>query len=201
MSNFWGSHILFDPSDLEAMFSDEHGLHNFPTFSEEVTPEVQEKVDRIKEVLDFLPPREADFLELYFFKKVTQSGIADLFGVSQPTVCYRIQKATKRLKYVLSMPNYPIEEVEKDVRGALTDEKDIQIMMLMLHKTCQSEVARELNASQGLVRHRFMRNLRTFRKLSGMEQCVEIFDHVSSHFNILKNTNRSKWEDPITYSL
>lgn len=201
MSRYWGNHIIFDRSDFEAMFSEEDGIHNYPSFTEVVSPETQEKLDQIREVLELLPPREADFLELYFFDKVTQTGISELFGVSQPTVCYRLQKATKRLQYILSLPNYPLEDIEKDVRGVLSGELDVQIMLLMLQKTCQSEVARELKVGQGLVRHRFLKHLRLFKRIPNMEKCVEVFDHVANNFNILKDTNRTVWEDPITYSI
>lgn len=201
MSRFWGNHVIFERADFEAMFSDEHGLHNYPSFSEELSPESSEKLDQIKEVLNFIPPREADFLELYFFQKVTQTGISQLFGVSQPTVCYRLQKATKRLQYLLGLPTYQLDEIEKDVRGVLTNELDVQIMVLMLKKTCQSEVARELGVGQGLVRHRFLKYLKLFQKIPNMEKSFEVFTYVAENFNILKDTNRTSWEDPITYSL
>lgn len=201
MSRFWGNHVIFERADFEAMFSEEHGLHNYPSFSEELSPESSEKLDQIKEVLNFIPPREADFLELYFFQKVTQTGISQLFGVSQPTVCYRLQKATKRLQYLLGLPTYQLDEIEKDVRGVLTNELDVQIMVLMLKKTCQSEVARELGVGQGLVRHRFLKYLKLFQKIPNMEKSFEVFTYVAENFNILKDTNRTSWEDPITYSL
>jgi len=201
MSRFWGNHVVFDRSDFEAMFSDEHGLHNYPSFSEELSPESVEKLEQIKEVLDLIPAREADFLELYYFKKVTQTGISNLFDVSQPTVCYRLQKATRRLQYLMGLPTHNLGDIEKDVRGVLTNEIDIQIMLLMAEKTCQSEVARELGVGQGLVRHRFLKYLEKFKKIPNMENCVELFEYVSENFNILKDTSRTSWEDPVIYSL
>ena len=201
MSKYWGNHIVFDRGDFEAMFSEEDGLHNYPSFTEELSPETKNKIAQIREVLELLPPRESDFLELYFFDKVTQTGISELYGVSQPTVCYRLQKATKRLKYILSLPEYSLEEVEEDLRGALSEELDIQIMLQMITKTCQSEVARELKVGQGLVRHRFFKYLQVFKMIPSMGSCVEVLDHVSKNFNILKDTNRTVWVDPVTYSL
>ncbi len=201
MSRFWGNHVIFDRADFEAMFSDEQGIHNYPSFTEELSPESAEKLDQIKDVLDLIPPREADFLELYFFQKVTQTGISELFNVSQPTVCYRLQKATKRLQYLMGLPTFDMDQIEKDVRGVLTNEIDIQIMVLMVKKTCQSEVARELGVGQGLVRHRFLKYLRRFKQIPNMENCVEVFEYVSENFNILKDTNRTSWEEPVRYSL
>ena len=54
MSRYWGNHVIFDPSDFEAMFSEEHGIHNYPSTSEELSPETIQKLNRIKEVLDYL---------------------------------------------------------------------------------------------------------------------------------------------------
>lgn len=199
--SYTGNFVYFDSTYFENMFSDEHGLHNYPSYHEELDEDSQSKLDKIKDHLDELPPREADFIELYFFKKVTQLGIADLFRVSQPTVCYRLSKAAKRLQYIINIPKYPIESIEEDLRGVLTDELDINIMLLMLEKTCQSEVARVLNVSQGLVRYRFMRNLELIRNFEQLNQTLEALTHVSNNFNILKDTNRSQLNDNLTHSV
>lgn len=201
MSKYWGNYVYFESSEFEAMFSNEDGLHNYSMASEDLDPESVEKLDKIRHVLDELPPREADFVELYYFKRVTQYGIANLFRVSQPTVCYRLSKASKRLAYIINIPDYPKENIEEDLRGVLTDDLDVNIMLLMLEKTCQSEVARALGVSQGLVRYRFMRNLNLIKSFPNLEKTIACLEHVASNFNILKDTNRSKLNEDITYSM
>ena len=199
MSNYWCSHIVLDPSDMERMFSTEDGLSSYPSMQEELSDESKIEMSQVKAVLDKIPPREADFVELYFFNKVRQTTIAELFNISQPTVCYRLQRAAARLRYLIEMPVHDLWLMEQDLRGVLSDERDIKIMVGMVQTTCQSEVAQQLGVTQGFVRHRYFRTIDRLKKMRGMERYVEVFEHVAANLNILKETHRSKWSDPVVY--
>jgi DNA-directed RNA polymerase specialized sigma24 family protein len=199
MSNYWCSHIVLDPSDIERMFSNEDGLSSYPSTTETLSDESKVELEQVKGVLEQIPPREADFVELYFFQKIRQTTIASLFNISQPTVCYRLQRAAARIRYLLDMPNYDPWLMEQDLRGVLTDPKDILIMTGMVTTTCQSEVAKSLGVTQGFVRHRYFRTIDRLKKMRGMEQYVQVFEHVAANLNILKETHRSKWAEPVIY--
>jgi len=199
MSNYWCSHIVLDPTDIERMFSNEDGLSSFPGTTEELSDERKVELDLVKNVLDQIPPREADFVELYFFQKIRQTTIASLFNISQPTVCYRLQRAASRIRYLLDMPKYDPWLMEQDLRGVLTDPMDIKIMTQMVVTTCQSEVAKGLGVTQGFVRHRYFRTIDRLKNMRGMEQYVQVFEHVAANLNILKETHRSKWAEPVIY--
>ena len=201
MSKYWCSHIILDPSDMERVFSNEDGLAFYPSTTEELSDESKVELVRVREVLGKIPAREADFIELYFFNRVRQTTIAELFNISQPTVCYRLQRAAERLRYLIDMPVHDLWLMEQDLRGVLTDEKDIQIMLGMIRTTCQSEVADELGVTQGFVRHRYFRTIDRFKRMRGMERHVEVFEHVAANLNILKETRRSQWSDPVVYAV
>lgn len=201
MSNYWGGYVLLDPSDMEKMFSQEDSWENLPSVWEEIQESSLLDLERVRDLLDFLPPREADFIELYFFKRVRQTAIADLFNVSQPTVCYRLQKGAARLRYLVEMPLFNLEEMERDLRKVVTDERDLRIMLGMVRTTCQSDVARELNASQGFVRHRFLRTISKMEKVGGMETYVEVFRKIEKNLNILKNTSKAMWAEEVIHSV
>lgn len=201
MSNYWGSNISFDPSDMERMFTMEDTFAGFPTVNEELSPERSVKMEEVRHLLDQLPPREADFIELYFFNRVRQTSIAELFNVSQPTVCYRLQRGAARLRYLFDLPKHDITEMEAELRSVLTDEQDIQIMIGMVRTTCQSDVANELGVSQGKVRYRFLRTITKLEAMSGMEVYVRVFKYVSENLNMLKNTSRASWSEPTIFSI
>ncbi|NBY14027.1 MAG: sigma-70 family RNA polymerase sigma factor, partial [Betaproteobacteria bacterium] len=94
MSNYWNGLRVMNPNDMERFFSEEDTLGSMTiTGSEFLSDESEAQVEVVRKVLDRLPPREADFVDLYFFKKVRQTTIAALFNVSQPTICYRLQRA------------------------------------------------------------------------------------------------------------
>jgi len=168
---------------------------------EEPTDEAQEKVKRVRDVLEDLPPREADFVDLYFFRQLKQTDIARIFGVSQPTVCYRLQRATARIQFLLGLPHIEVFQLEQDLVGFLSDPLDVQIMVLMWKTTCQSEVAKRLGVSQGLVRHRFIRSLRRMHDNPKLAQYVALFDRIQENLNILREVQRPVGERLVTHYL
>jgi len=169
------------------------------TVNDEPSEEAQRNLERIREIIEDLPPREADFVELYFFRHLKQTDIANIFKVSQPTVCYRLQRATLRIQFMLSLPDVTAEEIEEAMRGFLSDPKDVEIMVLMYKTTCQSEVAKRLGVTQGLVRHRFMRATQKMQNNDEMGTYAQVFDAISRNLNILREVQRNAWDARVTH--
>jgi len=160
MRGYWSGHKVIEPSELEARFCVEDGLGFLDvTGNETLSEEGAEQLQRVKKVLHLIPNREADFVHLYHFLQLKQTEIADIFRVSQPTVCYRLQRAALRIRFLLSLPELEEGELDAVLNDFLADPLDIKIMLLMAQTTCQSEVAKQLGVSQGLVRHRFIRTI------------------------------------------
>jgi len=199
MSNYWGGHVLIDPKDMENMFT--YSDVEAPSISEELPEESLQDLSRLKELLEFIPPREADFLELFYIQKVRQTSIADLFNVSQPTVCYRLSRGVERVKFLLTLPKMTLEELERELRGIFTCETDIRLMILMARTTCQSETARELGVTQGFVRYRFLRTIDRLKTMRNTDILVEWFEKVAASPNILYDNCRFNWREDVIYSL
>lgn len=202
MRGWWSGHKVVDPTELESRFSIEDGLGFLDqTGSEEISEDSLERLDEVKLILDQLPDREADFVELYYFKHLKQTDIAAIFDVSQPTVCYRLQRATARIQFLLSLPHLADGELEDVIEGFLSDPLDVQIMMFMYETTCQSEVAKRLGVSQGLVRHRFMRSIDRMEQTPGMGKYAEMYRKISENLNILREVQRPAWGPKVTHTL
>jgi len=180
---------------LEARFANDLSLSYLDQVTEEPTEEDQAQLEHVRAVMDQLPPREADFVDLYYFKKLKQTDIAQIFGVSQPTVCYRLARAADRIRFILNLPRVNREEMSNDLASYFTDALDVQIMVLMWETTCQSEVAKQLGVTQGLVRHRFMRTLAKMRSHPRFIRYVALFDYISANLNILREVQRPLWND------
>lgn len=162
---WWSGHKVVDPVELERRFSNEDGLSFMDAvFYEDVSEESKELLERVESTLHLLPPTEADFVDLYYFRHLKQTDIAEIFGVSQPTVCYRLQRAARRIQFLLSLPPVEDGEIEAVLTSFLEDPLDTRIMLLMYQTTCQSEVAKQLGVSQGFVRHRFIRSIARMEK-------------------------------------
>lgn len=194
MSGWWSGHKIMDPVDIESRFSVEDGMAFLDAVvDEEPSAESQEMLARVKSVMDLLPPREADFINLYYFKRIKQTDIASIFRVSQPTVCYRLKRAATRIKFLLSLPEVTPDDVRQTVSKVLSDPVDVEIMVQMLQTTCQSEVAKHLGVSQGFVRHRFLRSIAKMRNCDECQVCVLLFEQIAGNLVILREVQRPAW--------
>lgn len=200
MPSVWSDCRSVDPTELEARVSVSDNMQFLEQIlSEEPSEDSARNLERVREIMQELPLREADFVELYFFSHKTQTDIAEIFRVSQPTVCYRLQRATARIRFVLSLPDVTAQEMEDALRGFLGDEEDVEIMLRMYETTCQSAVAKAMNITQGKVRHRFMRSTKRMRETPAMETYAQIFTSISENLNILREVDRPKWDEKVHF--
>jgi DNA-directed RNA polymerase specialized sigma24 family protein len=197
----WSGHHTIDPSEMETRFCEEDGISYMDSIFSEPSDDDLAQIDRIRSVVESLPPREADFVELYYFRRLRQTDIAAIFGVSQPTVCYRLARAADRIRFLLNLPQVEKGKMERDLAGALSDPLDVQILMLMWETTCQSEVAKRLSVSQGLVRHRFLRSLSRIRDNARLAQYTALFDYIAANLNILREVQRPAWNDRMVHCI
>ncbi len=195
----WSGHQMLDPSDIETRFSNADALSQMESVFTEPSEESLGKIERVREMLDLLPPREADFIDLYFFRHLNQTDIAGIFGVSQPTVCYRLKRATSRIQFLLQLPSITRPELEEAMTSLLPDPLDAQIMVLMWETTCQSEVAKRLGVTQGLVRHRFIRAVKRMKDQDNLTTLATMFDTIANNLNILREVKRPSWDGRWTH--
>lgn len=165
-------------------------------------------------LLDRIPDREADVIELYFLHGKRQADIATIFGITQAAVSYRLGRGIKRIKFVLEIPHVTREQMKEDLSEAFppevgrTDDSvddpeanlhiDVRILLRMWETTCQSEVAHTLSLTQGRVRHRFFRAVAKLQELAAVDAKLqpysEIFGKIASkRFNILREVKLPQW--------
>lgn len=195
----WSGHQMIDPNDIETRFSNEDALSAMASVFTEPDEEALAKIDRIHDLLDLLPPREADFIDLYFFRHINQTDIARIFGVSQPTVCYRLKRAIERIQFLLQLPPVTKPQIEEAMHDFFSDPRDAMIMILMWETTCQSEVAKRLGVTQGLVRHRFMRGVKRMKDREDLAEMARMYNTIAENLNILREVRRPTWDGRWTH--
>jgi DNA-directed RNA polymerase specialized sigma24 family protein len=178
--------------DPDAVFSEEDSLAFFGSVFTEPDEDDLKMMEKVRTMLDLLPPVEADFVEMYFFWHIKQTDIASIFGVSQPTVCYRLYRAIDRIKFLLTLPKVDTDKMRADLSRFMSDPMDIDIMMYMYETTCQSESAKRLKVSQGLVRHRFIRSIKKMQAFESMQLYSSIFAMIASNLNIMREVRRRR---------
>jgi len=176
--------------DIESRFSTEDAMSYLDFALDEHMPEEsEERLAKVRGILDRIPPREADFVDLYYFRQKRQTDIAAIFGVSQPTVCYRLQRAAERIRFLLKLPTFDETASKPIITAVLVDPIDVEILLRMYSTTCQSEVAKVMGVSQGFVRHRFIRSIARLRT-AGQVELADLFDLVGANLNILREVQR-----------
>lgn len=195
----WFTSHLLDPMELSLRIADHRALESMEALIEgldktkEDDVEAGKVLERIRDSISLLPEREADFVELYYFHYKTQTEIAFLFRVSQPTVCYRLQRAAKRIHFLLSRPTLSesmMKKMKEDFHQVLKDPDDVRIMELMYETSCQSVAAKELGVSQGRVRHRLMRSLKILEKYQHRSEDFRVYYEMFRLITSLPNIRR-----------
>lgn len=192
--------IPVDPSELANRFAAPE-----PVLDEEASDEEVGGVlsslnyeNQVKPLLDKIPEREADIVYLYYILKKKQADIAEIFGVTQAAISYRLDRGIQRIRFLLSIPQVTEEEMRQDLPGVPLKDIDVNILVGMWQTTCQSEVASRLGLTQGRVRHRFFVAVRTLEKKAQEDpefmKYHRVFSAIASkRFNILREVKLPQW--------
>lgn len=214
--------VSFDPryeDDPGDDIDDDDSLAQSEALAEEMRSllESQEYKARLQIMLERIPPREADIIDLYFLMDKRQADIATIFGMTQAAVSYRLARGIKRIKFLLDIPDVSREQMQCDLSEVFvvrTSGKelqdgdprtidgihiDVQILVHMWETTCQSVVAQQLNLTQGRVRHRFFKAVARLKEVASLntkyEPYSQIFSKIAAkNFNILKEVMLPQWQ-------
>lgn len=194
--------IPVDPSEIANRF------HTDPTEEPSVVEELDDDAfrsilaqgnyeEKIAPLLDRIPVREADLINLYYIHRKRQADLAEIFGVTQAAISYRLDRGIKRIKFLLSIPHVTEEELRRDLPKVFKG-IDVDILVGMWLTTCQSEVAKQLGLTQGRVRHRFFKAVKTLQEIVQVDTTFapyeKIFSAISDkNFNILREVKLPQW--------
>jgi DNA-directed RNA polymerase specialized sigma24 family protein len=179
------------PAFIERTVSVEQGLW---APGAEQSAAVRRLERRVMRLLPRLPPLEADWVHLFYFKRLSQETIAALFDCTQPSVHYRLNRATERLRFLLQLPvaSSPdcVAQALRELGAQLRLEAvDIELVRHMLETTCQSETGARLGFTQGKVRYRYHRVVERLAQYLCDERAAvdpQHFRRLSAHLRALK---------------
>jgi hypothetical protein len=183
-----------DPSVLERQHAD--SLWDDMEFASAPSPE---RLDRLHQHLDRIPPVEADYIFLYYLKGKRQDDIAAIFHRTQADVSYRLNRGVERIRFLESLPDVTEDQIQASLATTIP-EFNLRILLGMFRTTCQSAVARELGISQGKVRHRFVSSITVIRQAvedGRLDPCfLTLFERIARNGNILQEVTYTRWERP-----
>lgn len=177
------NHVLVsDPNSLSSRYSNSDRLGYDGDINEliesQLSVESEEAIDGDKRLefdsiahyLKRIPEREADLIELYHKDKMKQEQIGKLFNITQAAVSYRLHRGIRRIQFLRTIPELEHDVFYRELSPSF-EKQDMEIMWRMYLTTCQSEIAKQMNLTQGRVRHRFFRSLAKLKTLIAEEAC------------------------------
>src|SRR5688572_25270672 len=114
--------VSFDPREDWGEERDEDGIEEeeLQLLEMQALLEKQENKLQLRPLLERIPEREADIIELYFLMDKRQADIATIFGMTQAAVSYRLARGIKRIKFLLEMPDVSREQMQRDLSEIFT---------------------------------------------------------------------------------
>jgi len=144
-------------------------------------------------LLDILPSIERDIFMMYYLWGFSQSEISSFLGLSQPTICYRLQKGLERLKFRCHLPIFQDEELKTKLLEKVESE-NAEIAFWFVKTTSQSTVAQKFGYSQGFVRYRIYKMIGEFGE-GGEGYLAFLLEYVSKNLNVSKDLARVSLEE------
>lgn len=133
--------------------------------------------ERLTRALLMIPKIDQDILHMSFVLGKRQQDIAAMMCRTQAAISYRIDRAAKRLRFVLSVPEFTEAELREMLGKALPHDRyrpqRIEIMVAMWRTTSQYRTAVSAGTSQGRVRHTVFRTTAILRKTAERDPSVK----------------------------
>lgn len=179
---------MMDNSLMEKIFSNDFSLENLPLMQEEISKVDRERIDYVFDKMSTISAKEADLLYLYLIKGIPQSVLGKIFGYTQPNIHYRLERGMGRLKVIVNLPVYDLDELENRLRGFFTCDKDIRVMVLIYVYSSQSKVAEIVGESQGKVRYRFLKCLKSLSNSQSLNDIYLMYKMLKENLTLLRKS-------------
>lgn len=184
-----------DPAFFASFIADPHPLpdDDGPEEAEGSTSLRERYGLQVAPYLDRIPPMEADVVQLYFGLGKPESDIAEIFGVSQAGLAYRLKRALTRLRWLWSVPHFSAGDLLRDLPSYSFHEFDVALLVHMWETTSVSEVGRRLGATQSKTRYCFLRLTSRLLQLANSESAVAPY---AAYFHAVRMRPGILWEGP-----
>lgn len=159
----------------------------------------------VNSFLQKIPREEYDYLMLYFLEDVPQRSIGNLFQVTQRAISYRLQRAIKRLQFLVQVADICEQQLSDDLTTLFRCEETTSIVCKVFRVTNLSEVQRQEGSTFFRVRSRFSDAISRLERLDinqiwksnpelaeRIPRYIECLKLVRSNFGILNSSQKRR---------
>ena len=145
-------------------------------------------LERIRPLLDRIPPIERDVLSLYYFQGKRQDVIGRLLGLSQQAVSHRLHAAHRRIIFMLQQVDVTPEQMAVDLLALLPNPFTVKVLCDFAVTSSQTVTAKRLKVPQQRVCWHLNAGLRTLRASPYIDGAfyTQYFEDLRRHRNILR---------------
>lgn len=137
-------------------------------------------------LIEYLPEVEAEIFWLINVKGKHQKDVAELLGLSQPTISYRWRRVLVKLRYLMTLAPTPLRRRLEDIECLKEEEVDILYDLFFIVN--QELVARKYDRRQSSVKWVFTKSLK-FVRAKEREDPEKWFDHLALLLLLENNFN------------
>lgn len=145
-------------------------------------------LDRVRELLDRIPPVERDVLELYYFQGKRQDVIGRLLGLSQQAVSHRLHAAYRRIIFMLQQTDVAADQMASDLAELIPNAFTVSVLCDFAGTSSQTVTAKRLGVPQQRVCWHLNAGLRVLRASAYLDAVfyTQYFEDLRKHRNILR---------------
>lgn len=162
-------------------------------------------LERLRAMVEKLPPIEQDVIELYYFTKPhkKQEEIAEMLEISQQTVSHRIRCAFKRIRFMMDQPEIDNNRMRLELKAFINNPFTIEVMCDFSITSSQTVTAQNLtrkfgSCSQQRVCWHLNSGIEALRHYMVTEAVfyAEYFENLMRHRNILREVLAGRRRKP-----
>lgn len=145
-------------------------------------------LDRVRTLLDRIPPVERDVVELYYWGNKKQDVIGRILDLSQQAVSHRLHSAYRRIIFMLQQSEVDPAQMHRDLALLIANNFTVRVLCDFAETSSQTVTAKRLSVPQQRICWHLNAGLQTLRDSHDMDAVfyVQYFENLRKNRNILR---------------
>jgi hypothetical protein len=192
------THFLLSLSDVNldrSQFREMETLHREPDWRF-----AAKFLDRVRLLLDRVPPVERDVVELYYWGNKKQDVIGRMLGLSQQAVSHRLHSAYRRIIFMLQQQEVAPAQMHADLTLLIPNPFTVRVLCDFATTSSQTVTAQRLGVPQQRICWHLNAGLKVLRESQELDAVfyVTYFEDLRRHRNILREVLAGRRKKQVT---
>jgi hypothetical protein len=157
-------------------------------------------LDRVRALLDRVPPVERDVVELYYWGNKKQDVIGRMLGLSQQAVSHRLHSAYRRIIFMLQQQEVAPRQMHADLSLLIPNAFTVRVLCDFAVTSSQTVTAQRLGVPQQRICWHLNAGLRVLKEANDLDAVfyVTYFEDLRRNRNILREVLAGRRKKQVT---